>query len=598
MKIFLKKLFVFLGLFLGAQQLFAIVIIETVSVGDTNNTADSATGYGAVQSGYKIGKTEVTATQYCAFLNAVAQTSDPYALYNTNMASDRNVASIQRAYDTTNKSYLYTTIGGAESFPITYVSWPSAARFCNWLHNDQPTGNEDASTTEEGAYELDGLTNGVVLAATNACWSLPTENQWYKAAYCKGGNLKNNYWKYPTQKNTAPVNSMTGTMKNNANIYLVKKGVGSYCQSNAPYLTPVNTFSNSAGQYQTYDMGGNVYEWVDANRDGLGTNVQVVRGGAWSSDCGVATLASTNRNATNLSSASVNNIGFRVAIPAQSLNLSWVTVGNPGNLADPATGYGAVKTTFRIGEYPITVQQYVLFLNSVASGGDPYSLCNYWMPSDSYNGSIICTLYNGLYYYSARAGRKNFPVNYISWFNAARFCNWVQNGCPTGSEGTNTTETGAYTLRGVNDGSMVVAANTNAQYYIPSEDQWYKAAYYNGDGSCYVYPTQENTAPGNCIGDSGSQANYNFATDGTDYGSSPLTPVGMFSNTMSYYGAYDMGGNIWEWNDTTFSFFGMVKIEGRGGSFRSPSSDLQKESKRFFFAGQIDTGFRIAAPTN
>ncbi len=54
MKFFLRIAFIFLGLFLGVQQLSAIVIIETVSVGDTNNTADSATGYGAVQSFTKL----------------------------------------------------------------------------------------------------------------------------------------------------------------------------------------------------------------------------------------------------------------------------------------------------------------------------------------------------------------------------------------------------------------------------------------------------------------------------------------------------------------------------------------------------------------
>lgn len=528
----------------------AIVIIETVSVRDTNNTADAATGYGAVQSAYRIGKTEVTATQYCAFLNAVAQNSDPYSLYNTNMASDRNIASIQRTYNATNKSYLYTTISGAENFPITYVSWLSAARFCNWLHNDQATGDEDASTTEEGAYQLDGMMSGVVLMERDACWSLPSENQWYKAAYCKGGTSKNSYWTYPTQKNTAPTNTMTGTMKSNANFYAIKKGVGSYCKSNAPYLTPVSTFSNSAGYYGTYDMGGNIYEWVDASREGLQDNVQVVRGGAWDSNSRVATLSSTNRNATNLSSATANNIGFRVMIPPQSINLSWVTVGNPGNLADPATGYGAVKTTFSIGKYPITAQQYVLFLNSVATSRDPYNLCNTWMQTDSRNSSIICTWYNGLYYYFVRPGRKNYPVTYANWYNAARFCNWLQNGCPTGSGGTNTTETGAYTLRGLMDGSMPIAANTNAQYYIPSEDQWCKAAYYNGTGGYSEYFSQGTNIPGKCIGGAGCQANYGYATAGTEYDGSDLTPVGLFNNTMSYYGAFDMGGNVWEWNNT------------------------------------------------
>ena len=33
------------------------------------------------------------------------------------------------------------------------------------------------------------------------------------------------------------------------------------------------------------------------------------------------------------------------------------------------------------------------------------------------------------------ANYANFPVNYVSWGDAARFCNWLQNNQPTGVEG-------------------------------------------------------------------------------------------------------------------------------------------------------------------
>ncbi len=59
--------------------------LETVTVGDAGNAADT-TGYGSVDYTYNIGKYNVTAAQYCDFLNAVAAT-DTYGLYNASMSS-------------------------------------------------------------------------------------------------------------------------------------------------------------------------------------------------------------------------------------------------------------------------------------------------------------------------------------------------------------------------------------------------------------------------------------------------------------------------------------------------------------------------------
>ncbi|MBX9577497.1 MAG: formylglycine-generating enzyme family protein [Chthoniobacterales bacterium] len=612
MKYFLLRPMIILAIILGVNSNLAAayVFIETVPVGDTNNVADPLTGYGAVKDGYRIGRTEVTAMQYCSFLNAVAKYSDPYSLYNPQMGTDPNVASIQQTYDSSHKCYLFKTIKGADDFPITYVDWSSAARFCNWLHNDQPEGSEGPDTTERGAYNLDGFMGGVVPVAKDAAWFLPSEDQWYKAAYYKGGGMNAGYWIYPTQHNIDPDNSIIGKNRtNNANVFIVKTVKNWYgelitqethSKSSAPFLTPVNTFTNSAGYYGTYDMGGNVFEWVDADRASIDPDFQVVRGGAWSKEFGVSSLESTCRNATNSFSSETSAIGFRVAKRQERLTLSWVVVGDPGNPPDSATGHGAVNDVFKIGKYPITAEQFKIFLNSVASNSDPYGLYSPWIQNDPINGSINCTPIAGHFYYSVKPGRKNFPINHVSWFDAARFCNWIQNGCREGNEDDSTTETGAYTLHGLRPSvdNPPVPVNENAQYYIPSEDQWYKAAYYNGSGGYHDYPTESGVVPGNTIGGEGDQANYNNATTGTLYAASSLTPVDLFKRTKSYYGAYDMGGNIWEWNSTTMSFFGMVKIQGRGGSFRSPCSDLKKENNRFFFAGQIDTGFRIAAPMN
>ena len=72
--------------FLSVSNLQAqpLVTIETVTVGDAGNAADTITGYGAVADVFAIGKYEVTIGQYTSFLNAAAAT-DTYSLYNPSM---------------------------------------------------------------------------------------------------------------------------------------------------------------------------------------------------------------------------------------------------------------------------------------------------------------------------------------------------------------------------------------------------------------------------------------------------------------------------------------------------------------------------------
>lgn len=156
-------LFLFAALSSIASDVLAITI-PTVPVGNPGNVADTTVmqdgtkGYGSVAYNYRIGTTEVTVGQYTAFLNAVAAT-DTYALYNTKMATNLNIAGIARSGSS--GGYTYSVIGSA-NHPVTYVGWGDAARFANWLHNGQPTGAQSASTTEDGAYTLNGATENEV----------------------------------------------------------------------------------------------------------------------------------------------------------------------------------------------------------------------------------------------------------------------------------------------------------------------------------------------------------------------------------------------------------------------------------------------------
>jgi formylglycine-generating enzyme required for sulfatase activity len=284
----------------------ALLTIDTVTVGDAGNAADS-TGYGAVADIFAIGKYEVTISQYTTFLNSAASvTSDSYIvnLWNASMATDLNIAGISRSGSGTLASpYSYSVIGSGNR-PIAYVSWFDAARFANWVNN----GAINGASTETGAYTLNGATSGVGFAVNpGATWFLPSEDQWYKAAYYKGGGTNAGYWDYPSQSDTAPGNTIGGAANQAnyraTNVFSVTQSA-SY-SSSQNYLTDTGSFNNSTSAYNTYDQGGNLFEWNDAV---IGSD-RGIRGGAWDS---LTFLQSSDRNSV-FSTYEGATLGFRVA---------------------------------------------------------------------------------------------------------------------------------------------------------------------------------------------------------------------------------------------------------------------------------------------
>ena len=275
-------------------------------------------------------------------------------------------------------------------------------------------------------------------------------------------------------------------------------------------------------------------------------------------------------------------------MPNGEASLQFVTVGNPNNspdttvMDDGTSGYGSVPYSYQMGKYDVTVGQYCQFLNAVAQT-DTYGLYSNYMSSGnglfttgivqsgsrgsytysiSYNSaawSSYATNYPGLYP-TPLAAAADCPITYVNWGDAARFCNWLQNGQPTSlGEVTGSTETGAYTLNGATSQSALTAITRNggATYFIPSENEWYKAAYYNpSNGTYWAYPTQCNTVPSNVLSATGTN-NANFlAADGGGYVCTDptnfLTPVGVFASSPSPYGTFDMAGDQWQWAEGTW----------------------------------------------
>jgi formylglycine-generating enzyme required for sulfatase activity len=302
--------------------------LQMVTVGDPGNAADTTvmndgtTGYGSVPYVYRIGEYDVTVGQYCQFLNAVAKI-DTFGLYNSDMAPvgsspTGSFLTIGISQNGTSGNYSYSITGGdpqAANCPIFDVTWGDAARFCNWLQNGQPvyaadTLGEVAGSTESGAYPINGaISNDAMMAVTRntgAAFFLPSENEWYKAAYYKGGGTNAGYFTYPTASNTAPINTLPDT-GNHANFFdTLGTGDGGYTDP-TNFLTPVGAFSASPGPYGTFDMGGDVLQWNEANVDGS----RGARGGCWGGSLSTD-MQSSYRGDFTWSNVSPY-LGFRVA---------------------------------------------------------------------------------------------------------------------------------------------------------------------------------------------------------------------------------------------------------------------------------------------
>jgi len=291
-----------------------------------------------------------------------------------------------------------------------------------------------------------------------------------------------------------------------------------------------------------------------------------------------------------------------LAISAHAVTIDWVTVGDPGNPNDTInTGttpnYGAVATAFQIMKYEFTNQQYTDFLNSVAAT-DTYSLYNASMGSEA-RGGITQSGASGSYTYAVRTNMGDKPVNYVSWFDAARVSNWLMNG----ATGTSSTETGAYTLSGT---STAPAVNSGATFYVPTEDQWYKAAYYMGSGTnagYWTYATQSDSAPtavtagSTGIGSSGSTGNFANYNRGADWNGQDgnVTTVGT-NGKASAYGAFDMTGNVGEMNDLAGAAGSRRGFRGGHWGTNAFDSSSSKNDTIGLSTHTSGLGFRLAAP--
>ena len=280
-----------------------------------------------------------------------------------------------------------------------------------------------------------------------------------------------------------------------------------------------------------------------------------------------------------------------------ALDLEWVTVSDPGNQPDK-TGYGAVSYEFQITKTEITLAHYAEFLNAVASN-DPHNL---WSPSfkNAPTASMMRervlidrTGEPGAFHYAVPPAAAQQPASFISFLDAMRFANWVHNG-----QGNSDTEYGVYSIT---SDKGLAPRSASAEVWIPTEDEWYKAAYFHPEskgghsGGYWLYPTRSNEPPLNKgPGDpEPNSASFGGYAGEKTYTSYDFLPVASLPNASSHYGTFDQGGNVWEWNEAIV----FQKQRGmRGGSTPHTIEKLRSKVRSSASPERKypDTGFRLA----
>jgi formylglycine-generating enzyme required for sulfatase activity len=297
-------------------------------------------------------------------------------------------------------------------------------------------------------------------------------------------------------------------------------------------------------------------------------------------------------------------VAFAIASVASSVfgqvTIDTRTINNVGNAGNATNGLGAVPYVFQLGRFEVTNSQYAAFLNAVGRS-NTNNIYNSAMNTDV-NGGITQSGTSGSFTYAVKANMGNEPVNFVNWYSAARFANWLHNGQTTNVASM---ETGSYTLNNVASGP-VLTRTANATWVLPNLNEWFKGGFHNATGltsSSYTqYASNSNTMPTASVTSltAANTANFNGATAGS---TGPLA-VGAYTNTTSAYGLYDMMGSVTEMTEAAqaTSGTGLNRYATVSGAWSSLSTTFAANFSLAYttplYAGTAAansaTGFRLA----
>jgi formylglycine-generating enzyme required for sulfatase activity len=244
---------------------------------------------------------------------------------------------------------------------------------------------------------------------------------------------------------------------------------------------------------------------------------------------------------------------------------------------NPTSGYGIVNNAYRMGTYEVSNDQWTKF--KAAYGAVTGS------PSYAYGNDPLFT-------------GTNVPTNNASWYEAAQFVNYLNTSTGhqaaykfTGTQGTSdyTLATWVSTDTGYDAGNPY--RNSNAFYFMPTENEWVKAAYWNGTS----LQTYANASPSDLVFGIPDPAKWNY------FSSVGSEPWNVGSGSQELNGTYDMMGNVWEWMESPYfsGDYGTASSRGlRGGSYDFYGTYLASSYRSYYGPPLIEFGnfgFRVAS---
>lgn len=285
-------------------------------------------------------------------------------------------------------------------------------------------------------------------------------------------------------------------------------------------------YNGRSSYYGTYDQTGNVHELLDSFSGGFA----IYRGGSYQSAPSVISKNSFGVATLDLKSA---DLGFRLAKSADTIDsINYILIGDTNNVADSTNNnIGTVGYSYQIKKYLITNLEYTEFLNAVGTTSRPLGLWVSQMGDARQRGGISRSGSSTTgYSFAVLPNMGDKPVNYMSWFNIARYVNWLHNNKPEGLPGLDTTEGGVYTITNFVTSGPKPSPNNKDSYWIPNENEWYKAAYYdpnkNGSGPGYwTYATMSDSLPDSVVSDSTGTPNNTWGTPNVCISPTPTRTV-------------------------------------------------------------------------
>jgi formylglycine-generating enzyme required for sulfatase activity len=305
-------------------------------------------------------------------------------------------------------------------------------------------------------------------------------------------------------------------------------------------------------------------------------------------------------------------------------NAPWMGNGQPG---DDAIGRGGVDYEYFIGRYEVTTGQWTEFFN--AAFDRPSNDRLPWLVPPTFWGAQGTTPNTpGGQRWSVPAGNEMMPVGNISWRMAAMYCNWLHNDKATNREAF---LSGAYDVstfgpNGRGGFADQPTRSPSAQYFIPSRDEWLKAAHYDPNrhgpdqGGWWEFSNStDEWIPGGPpgahvnLGPGGPGPNPDGPLAQANYGWDPYTfpgygspfevPLGAYPDVQSPWGLLDVAGATSEWiEEISFGAIEGPRFRYLEGSYWGGAPGYGLADSVYFGYGALppyfapfDSGFRIAS---